>query len=124
VTDIATNATCVPGDWCHLFRQYAGRVPLEVQQLAVSNPSGAHATPGVTGTGSGSQESVATGPLPPLLTAALSVGAQVFEVYADELLMAFDSVWPGHGKYGAGYAAAFASLARIVGTTGGAQPVG
>ena len=124
VTDIANNATCVPSDWCHLFRKYAGKVPLEVQQLALSNPSGAPATPGVTGTGPGSPESVATGPLPPLLTAALSVQTQVFEVYADELLMAFDPAWPGHDKYGASYAAAFASLAKVVGTTNGAQPVG
>ena len=123
-SDIATNATCVPADWCRLFRQYAGKVPLEVQQLADSNPSGAPATPGVTGTGPGSQESVSTGPLPPLLTAALSVHAQIFEVYATELLLAFDPAWPGHDKYGAQYAAAFASLARVVGTAGGAQPVG
>jgi hypothetical protein len=59
-----------------------------------------------------------TGPLPPLLTTALSVKTQIFELYADDCLIAFDPDWPGYAAYHSAYAAAIQSTAVAVGTAG------
>jgi hypothetical protein len=57
-----------------------------------------------------------TGPLPPLLTTALTVKAQIFELYADDCLIAFDPEWPGYAAYHSVYAGAILSTAAAVGT--------
>jgi hypothetical protein len=118
VTSVAQHQPCRDADWCNLFNRYAGQVPLEVQTLAASNPAGGPVKPGIPGTGPGSSLSMLTGPLPPLLTTALAVHAQIFELYADDCLIAFDPDWSGYAAYHAAYAAAIQSTAVAVGTAG------
>jgi hypothetical protein len=116
VTSVAQHQPCRDADWCTLFQRYAGKVPLEVQTLAASNPAGGQVKPGIPGTGPGSSLSMLTGPLPPLLTTALAVHTQIFELYADDCLIAFDPDWAGYAKYHAVYAAAIQSTAAVVGS--------
>jgi hypothetical protein len=59
-----------------------------------------------------------TGPLPPLLTTALAVKTQIFELYADDCLIAFDPDWPNYADYHTAYATAILSTAAAVGTAG------
>ena len=116
VTAVAQHQPCKDADWCTLFRRYAGQVPLEVQTLAASNPAGGPVKPGLPGTGPGSTLSMLTGPLPPLLTTALAVRTQIFELYADDCLIAFDPGWSDYATYHSAYAAAIQSTAAIVGS--------
>lgn len=116
VTSVAQHQPCRDADWCSLFQRYAGQVPLEVQTLAASNPPGGPVKPGIPGTGPGSSLSMLTGPLPPLLTTALAVHTQIFELYADDCLVAFDPGWTGYAAYHAAYAAAIQSTAAVVGS--------
>lgn len=118
VTAVAQHQPCKDADWCNLFTKYAGQVPLEVQTLAASNPAGGPVKPGIPGTAPGSSLSMLTGPLPPLLTTALAVKTQIFELYADDCLIAFDPDWPGYSAYHTAYAAAILSTAAAVGTAG------
>ncbi|HEY8864176.1 MAG TPA: hypothetical protein VIO37_08390 [Candidatus Dormibacteraeota bacterium] len=118
VTSVAQHLPCKDADWCNLFTKYAGQVPLEVQTLAASNPAGGPVKPGIPGTAPGSSLSMLTGPLPPLLTTALSVKTQIFELYADDCLIAFDPDWAGYAAYHATYATAILSTAAAVGTAG------
>jgi len=97
-----------------LFNRYAGQVPVEVQTLAASNPAGGPVKPGIPGTGPGSSLSMLTGPLPPLLSIALAVHTQIFELYADDCLVAFDPDWAGNPTYHAAYASAIQSTAAVV----------
>jgi hypothetical protein len=117
VTAIAQHQPCRDADWCTLFQRYAGKVPLETQTLAASNPAGGPVKPGIPGTGPGSSLSMLTGPLPPLLTAALTVHTQILELYAEDCLTAFDPAWPGYAPYHGAYAAAIQSAAAGVGST-------
>lgn len=118
VTSVANHQPCRDADWCNLFLRYAGKVPLEVQTLAASNPAGGPVKPGIPGTGPGSSLSMLTGPLPPLLSTALAVRAQIFELYADDCLIAFDPGWTGYATYHASYAASIQSTAAVVGSAG------
>jgi hypothetical protein len=62
------------------------------------------------------------GPLPPLLQAGLTVHAQIFELYAQDWLIAFNPQYPGYAQYHAAYAQAIASAAAVVGTAMGGTP--
>jgi hypothetical protein len=115
VTSVAQHQPCRDADWCTLFQRYAGQVPLEVQPLAASNPAGGPVTPGIPGTGPGSSLSMLTGPLPPLLGTALAVQTQIFELYAEDCLIAFDPGWPGYATYHVVYATAIQSTTAVVG---------
>jgi hypothetical protein len=75
-------------DWCNLFDQYAGMVPLELQTIAASDPSGAGQT----------------GSLTTLVPFAISHHAAVLEIYYQDWLLAFDPSYPGYDQYGAAYA--------------------
>jgi hypothetical protein len=100
-------------DWCGLYNQYAGKVPLYIQTLQASDPG-----PGTSST------SESTGPLPPLLSTALEMHTQIFELYAEDWLMAFDPTFPGYSEYHTKTAQALDSAASIVGTSGGGSPSG
>jgi hypothetical protein len=67
---------------------------------------------------------VRMGPLPPLLQAGLTVHAQIFELYTQDWLTAFDPEYPGYTEYHADYAQAIASAAAVVGTARSATPLG
>jgi hypothetical protein len=60
--------------------------------------------------------SMLAGPLPPLLTTALSLHTQILELYADDCLIAFDPAWPGYAAYHTAYAASIQSAAAAVGS--------
>jgi len=107
-------------NWCALYDQYVGKMPMFVQTLQASYPG-----PGVSGSTPQIQRQMeATGPLQPLLSTALAVHTQVFELYAQDWLLAFDPSYPGYAQYHAAYVQALGSAAGIVGTAGGAAPSG
>ncbi len=112
VTEANDDQQCA-ADWCQVYDQYAGRVPLYVQTRQASDPG-----PGAD------SDSQSTGPLPPLLTTALAMHTQIFELYAQDWLMAFDPSFPGYLEYHTKTAQALASAASIVGTSRGAAPKG
>jgi hypothetical protein len=101
-TDILTGHTCNASyDWCSIFNQYAGKVPLHIMTLAMTTPAG-----GPTNMGT----------LPPLLQAGLQIRGQIFEIYLEDWLLAFDPSYPGYATYHASYAAALDAAAAVVGT--------
>jgi hypothetical protein len=79
-------------DWCNLFNQYQGQVPLELQTATQSDPNGG----GVTGS------------LVVLLPFAAQRHADIIEIYYQDWLTAYDPSYPG---YYPAYATAFASEA-------------
>jgi hypothetical protein len=107
---ISAGQPCGDSNWCAVFNQFAGTVPLHLQTLYQSDPSGAPAT------GSEPKGIVRVGPLPPLLQAGLAVHAQIFELYPQDWLIAFDPQYPGYAAYHAAYGQAIASAAAAVGT--------
>lgn len=99
-------------NWCALYDQYAGKMPLFVQTLQASYPG-----PGVSGVTPQIQRQMeATGPLPPLLSMALALNTQIFELYAQDWLLAFDPSYPGYDRYHVATAQALGSAAQVVGT--------
>lgn len=91
-----TNFPHCSSDWCDLFAEYAGDVPLELQSVALSSPEG---KPPV-------------GSLVTLLPFAVTNHATILEIYCDDWLLAFDPNYPGNSTYGAAYAAAFKAAAE------------
>jgi hypothetical protein len=91
--------SCVGGGFCNLFNRFQGRVPLQVQTLGPSSPNG-------TGT---------IGSLVPLLSWSLSMHAQVFEVYFQDWLTAYDPHYPQYLLYHILYAHALHAVAHVVG---------
>jgi len=120
VTAINNRTPCPNADWCNLFSMYSGKVPLEEQTLAASDPAPNVSAAADLKIGPNSPR---TGPLPALLQVALREHTQIFELYVQDLLMAFDPAWPGYSEYHRAYAEALASTASIVGTFEGADPV-
>jgi hypothetical protein len=90
------------GDWCNLFAQFDGQVPLELQTLGVSCPAGFKQCAGLSGL---------TGPLPPLIQFALPNHATVLEIYYSDWLVAYDAANADHAMYGAAYQQALVSAA-------------
>jgi hypothetical protein len=105
-------------NWCALYDQYAGKIPLFVQTLQQTYPGPEIGTLPATVLG----PAKLTGPLPPLLETALAVHTQIFEIYAQDWLLAFDPDVPGYAQYHAAYAQGLAKAAAIVGTAGGVAP--
>ena len=83
-------------DWCNLFDQYAGMVPLELQTIAPSDPSGAGQT----------------GSLTTLVPFAISRHAAFLEIYYQDWLLAFDPRYPGYVQYGAAYSRVLTEAAK------------
>jgi len=107
-TDILSKVPCDEFNWCQLYDQYAGKVPLYVQDLNATTPI------------SGAENE---GLLPPLLEASVKVHVQIFEVNVADLLLTFDPNFPHYGQYHESYAAAIAATARIMGTYRAVAPV-
>jgi hypothetical protein len=93
--DVTNYPNCT-SDWCNLFNQYAGRVPLELQTIAQSDPTGAGAT----------------GSLVTLIPFGISHHASVFEIYYQDWLLAFDPAYPGYSQYGSAYAQVLSQAAH------------
>ncbi len=102
IQEVQNGQPCY-ANWCGLFQQYAGKVPLEVQTYTHSNPDG----------------SGPTGPLPELLQFALQQKAQIFELYPQEWLIANDPSYTGYAQYHTAYAQALAQTAAVVGGAAG-----
>jgi hypothetical protein len=90
-----TNFPHCSADWCDLFAEYTGDVPLELQSVALSSPEG---LPPV-------------GSLVTLLPFAVENHATILEIYCDDWLLAFDPNYPGNSTYGAAYQAAIKAAA-------------
>ena len=93
--DITGYPNCT-SDWCNRVNRYAGMVPLELQTVAQSDPSGV----GLTG-------SLAT-----LVPFAVSHHASVLEIYYQDWLLAFDPSYPGYSQYGAVYSNVLTQAAK------------
>jgi hypothetical protein len=93
--DITNYPNCA-SDWCNLFNQYVGQVPLELQTISQSDPTGAGPT----------------GSLVPLLPFGISHHATVLEIYYQDWLLAFDPAYPGYSQYGSAYAQALTQAAH------------
>jgi hypothetical protein len=86
-------------DWCHNFREAAGKVPLELQSVKQSNPDGEGRV----------------GSMVDLLPFALKLRTQIFEIYVQDWLIAYDPGNPDYDRYHKDYQQAFESAARVVG---------
>lgn len=89
--------------WCPLFREAAGQVALELQTYSPTSPGGEGPTP----------------PLPGLLRLAFSQHTQLFELWPQDWLVAFDPHWQGYRRYHSVYRRA---LERASTTVNGNQP--
>jgi len=98
-----TRAGCEQAEWCEAFSTYAGVIPLELETAAASSPNG-----------SGS-----VGSLVPMLAFGPTVHAQIYELYLEDWLTAFDPNYPAYAEYHVAYAEALTQLASVVGMGGG-----
>jgi hypothetical protein len=87
-------------DYCRHFEEYSGKVPLELQTIAASSPDG-------SGTGS----------LVDLLPFGLRLHTQIFELYFDDWLTAYDPAYPNYTLYHTSYASAIDSSANVLGVS-------
>lgn len=104
--DITDYPACTT-DWCKLFSKYSTVKPtplFELQPVGQSDPSGTCAP----SCWDGVQQQ--TGPLPPLLSFAVEHHATVFEIYANDLLLALDPAYPGYADYHGGYQHALSAV--------------
>ena len=87
ISSYANGKDC-QGNWCNLFVQYAGQVPLQLQTKGKSSPS----------------NSPPTGSLVKLLPFAAGLHTTVFEIYWEDWLIAYSPTYPGYSQYHAAYA--------------------
>lgn len=95
LSDITNYPNCT-ADWCNLFAQFAGQVPLELQTYLQSCPD----------------NTCTTGSLVNLVPFAVSHHATVLEIYYQDWLVAFDPSYPGNSQYGAAYAKVLTTAAN------------
>jgi hypothetical protein len=86
-------------DWCRMFREAAGKVPLELQTVKQSNPDGGGNV----------------GSMVELLPFALRLRTQIFEIYVQDWLVAYDPSNPDYDRYHKEYQQAYEATAKIVG---------
>jgi hypothetical protein len=94
-SDITSYPVCT-ANWCNLFEQYHGQVPLELQTVLLSCPD----------------KTCATGSLVDLVPFAVSHHVTVLEIYYMDWLLAFDPSSPGYSKYGPAYAQVLTQAAK------------
>lgn len=94
ITNYAKGKDC-QGNWCNLFNQYQGQVPLQLQTKGQSQPSNA----------------LPTGSLVSLLPFAATRHTTVFEIYWEDWLIAFAPGYPGYSQYHTAYAAVLKATA-------------
>jgi hypothetical protein len=86
-------------NWCNVFDQYVGKIPLELQMLRPSDPDG---------TGVGSWVDV--------MPFAIKRHAQIIELLLPDIIAAYGTDSTGAmSQYSAGYQAAFTNAAKILG---------
>ncbi|HEV2177977.1 MAG TPA: hypothetical protein VGW33_12385 [Terriglobia bacterium] len=101
-SDIENNSAgrpCGVVDRCALFETYKGRAPLELQTLSRSNPDG----------------NGRVGSLVDILPLGLKIHAQIFEIYTQDFLAAYDPAFPDYDRHHAAYQQALEQTAAVVG---------
>jgi hypothetical protein len=86
-------------DWCRMFREASGKVPLELQTVKQSDPDG----------------DGRVGSMVDLLPFALRLHTQIFEIYVQDWLVAYDPSNPGYDRHHREYQQAFEAAAKVVG---------
>jgi len=87
-------------DWCNSFQNDYGLSPLELQTIAASDPTNAAG---------------GTGTLVNMLPFALGLHTQIFEVYIQDLQVAYDPTSADYAQYGQAYQAVFQQTASVLG---------
>ena len=85
-------------DWCRIFREFHGKVPMELQTAGPTHPDGS-----------------APGSLVQLLPFALKNHTQIFEVLLPDWLIAYDPGNPDYARYHAQYQEALQAAADVLG---------
>ncbi len=96
-----SGGTCTV-DWCHVFDEFAGKIPLELQMIRPSRPDGS---------GPGSWVD--------LLPFAMKAHAQILEIPLPDWMIAYNGNFRGMGQYSGPYRSTFESAASTLG--GGAH---
>ena len=101
VQDARNDASGRPckADWCRIFRRFRGKVPLVLQTGGVSNPEGAEPA----------------GSMVDILPFALSQHVQIFELYVEDWLVAYDPSDPKYARHHDDYQKVYESAARALG---------
>ena len=86
-------------DWCRMFREAAGKVPLELQTVKQSDPDG----------------NGRVGSMVELLPFALRLRTQIFEIYVQDWLVAYDPSNPDYDRHHKEYQQAYETAAKVVG---------
>ena len=94
----AAGKPCM-ADWCRIFRQSRGKVPLILQTLGPTHPD----------------HSGDVGSLVDMLPFAVSQRVQIFEIYVQDWLVAYDPGSPGYAQYHAEYQKALEDAAKALG---------
>jgi len=94
----AAGKPCM-ADWCRIFRQARGKVPLILQTLGPTRPD----------------HSGDVGSLVDMLPFAVSQRVQIFEIYVQDWLVAYDPGSPGYAQYHAEYQKALEDAAKELG---------
>jgi hypothetical protein len=99
--DARNDAAAKPcmADWCRIFRQARGKVPLILQTLGPTRPD----------------HSGDVGSLVDMLPFAVSQRVQIFEIYVQDWLVAYDPGSPGYAQYHAEYQKALEDTAKALG---------
>jgi hypothetical protein len=85
-------------DWCRVFRQARGKVPLILQTLGPTRPD----------------HSGDVGSLVDMLPFAVSQRVQIFEIYVQDWLVAYDPAAPGYAQYHGEYRKALEDAAKAL----------
>ena len=93
----AAGQPCM-ADWCRLFRQFRGKVPFVLQTGGISHPDGSD-----------------SGSMVDMLPFALGLHVQIFEIYIEDWLVAYDPTDPNYARHHEEYQKAFESAARVLG---------
>jgi len=101
IQDARNDAAARPcmADWCRIFRRFRGKVPLVLQTGGVSNPEG----------------SEPTGSMVDIMPFALSQHVQIFELYVEDLLVAYDPSNPQYAQHHSEYQKAYEGAVKVLG---------
>lgn len=103
ITNYNSGGVC-NGDWCGNFNKFAGQVPLYLQTLYASTPSGvANVQPGTVGS------------LVDLVPFAITRHTQILELFYQDWLTAYDPNMPGYAEYHTAYQQMFTTAAKEIG---------
>jgi hypothetical protein len=96
--DDAEGKPCM-ADWCRIFRQARGKVPLILQTLGPTRPD----------------HSGDVGSLVDMLPFAVNQRVQIFEIYVQDWLLAYDPGSPGYAEYHVEYQKVLEDAAKVLG---------